>query len=191
MKKYLPIARSDIHVHLTLRDVETLFGPGHRLSVDRELTIPGQFAALEMVTLEGPSGSIENVVAVGPERSATQVEISYSNGLVLGLVPPVRESGDIEGTPGCVLLGPAGEVVLERGVIVAARHVHMHTRDAAEFGVTDGDRVRIKVPGERGLIFENVIVRVNPNYALEMHIDFDEGFAAGVEDFDLVELVCP
>lgn len=189
MKKYLPVARSDIHVHLTAWDVETLFGPGHRLTVDRELTIPGQFAAREWVTVQGPSGSIRDVVAVGPERSYTQVEISFSNGLALGLFPPVRESGDIEGTPGCVLLGPEGEVTLERGVIAAARHLHMHTDDAAEFGLEDGDRVRVLVSGERGLIFENVIVRVSSNYALEMHIDFDEGFAAGIEDFQFVELL--
>jgi putative phosphotransacetylase len=189
MKKYLPIARSDIHVHLTVPHVEALFGKGRRLTVDRELTIPGQFAASERVTVRGPAGSIRDVIPVGPERAVSQVEISRTNGLLLGIVPPVRESGDIEGTPGCVLVGPVGEVALEKGVIAAARHIHMHPRDAAEFGVEDGGIVRIKVPGERGLIFENVMVKISPDYALEMHIDFDEGFAAGVEDFQLVELL--
>jgi putative phosphotransacetylase len=189
MKKHLPLARSDIHVHLTAGHVEELFGPGHRLTLERELTIPGQFAALERVTVQGPEGSIRDVIPVGPERAATQVEISRSNGLALGIVPPVRLSGDIEGTPGCVLVGPEGAVVLERGVIAAARHIHMHPRDAAEFGVGDGDRVRIRVAGERGVVFENVTVKVSPDFALEMHIDFDEGFAAGVEDFQLVELL--
>jgi putative phosphotransacetylase len=117
------------------------------------------------------------------------VEVSFTNAAVLGISPPLRESGDLEGSPGAVLVGTAGELVLEKGVVAALRHIHMNTRDAREYGVEDGQRVRIRVPGERALVFENVIVRVDPAWALEMHIDFDEGYAAGVVDFQLVELI--
>lgn len=189
MKTQLPIAMSDIHAHLTRAAVDALFGPGHRLTKWRDLTIPGQFACRETVTVEGPAGSIPGAVVVGPERPYTQVEVSYTNAAALGITPPLRQSGDLDGSPGCVLVGPVGRLVLERGVIAALRHIHMHTRDAEEFGVKDGDRVRIRVPGPRGLVFENVIVRASPRDALEMHIDVDEGRAAGVVDFQLVELL--
>jgi len=128
-------------------------------------------------------------VVVGPTRSYTQVEVSFTNAAALGLTPPLRESGDIEGSPGAVLVGASGQLVLEKGIVAALRHVHMNTRDASDYGVTDGQRVKIRVPGDRGLVFENVIVRVDPTWALEMHIDCDEGRAAGVVDFQLVELI--
>jgi len=189
MKTMLPIARSDIHAHLTQAHVEALFGKGHVLTKWRDLTIPGAYACHETVVVRGPQGSIGGAVVVGPPRNYTQVEISFTNGSVLGIAPLLRESGDLEGTPGATLVGTAGELVLEKGVIAALRHIHMHTDDAREFGVKDGQKVRIRVPGERGLVFENVIVRVDPQWALEMHIDFDEGYAAGVADFQLVELL--
>ncbi len=185
----IPIARSDIHAHLTRTDVDTLFGKGHRLTNIRDLTIPGQFACAERIEVEGPSGRISGVVVVGPERPYTQVEISFTNGLTLGITPPLRESGNLEGTPGATLHGPAGSVVLKKGIIAALRHIHMHTTDAERFGVKDKQRVKVRVPGERPLVFEDVIVRVSPDYALEMHIDFDEGFAACVTDFMPVELI--
>jgi len=189
MKTHLPIARSDIHVHLTREHIEQLFGKGYELTKWQDLTIPGQFACRETVTVTGRLGSIEGVFVVGPARAYTQVEISFSNGLALGIDPPLRDSGDIEGSPGAVLHGTAGKVVLNKGVIAAKRHIHMHPKDAADFGVQDRQVVKIRVPGDRGLIFDNVTVRVSPENALEMHIDFDEGFAAGVEDFQLVELI--
>jgi putative phosphotransacetylase len=185
----LPIAMSDIHAHLTREHVDALFGKGHALTVWRELTIPGNFACGETVEVVGPKGRIAGVVVVGPERSYTQVEISFTNAAVLGISPPLRESGDLDGSPGCTLVGTAGSLRLEKGVIAALRHIHMHTRDAAEFGVADRQRVKIRVPGERALVYENVIVRANDSNALEMHIDVDEGHAAGVVDFQLVELI--
>jgi len=190
MKTMLPIARSDIHVHLTPEDVEALFGKGYKLTHVRELTIPGNFACAETVEVVGPKGSIKGAVVVAPTRNYSQVEVSFTNAEVLGVDPPLRESGDIEGTLGCTLIGAGGRtLVLQKGLIAALRHIHMHTDDAREFGVVNGQRVRIRVPGNRGLVFENVIVRVADNLALEMHIDMDEGRAAGVVDFQLVELV--
>ena len=190
MKTMLPIARSDIHVHLTMEDVEILFGKDYKLTHVRELTIPGNFACAETVEVVGPKGSIKGAVVVAPTRNYSQVEVSFTNAEVLGVDPPLRESGDIEGTLGCTLIGPGGRtLVLKKGLIAALRHIHMHTNDAKEFGVVNGQRVRIRVPGNRGLVFENVIVRVADNLALEMHIDMDEGRAAGVADFQLVELL--
>jgi putative phosphotransacetylase len=189
MKTMLPIAMSDIHVHLTPGHVELLFGRGHVLTKWRDLTIPGAYACRETVEVRGPAGSIPGAVVVGPPRNYTQVEISFSNAGALGITPPLRESGDLEGSPGAVLVGTAGELELAAGVIAARRHIHMNTIDAQEFGVADGQRVKIRVPGERALVFENVVIRVDPHWALEMHIDVDEGRAAGVTDFQLVELI--
>ncbi len=189
MKTMLPIAMSDIHAHLTQEDVEVLFGKGHTLTKWRDLTIPGAYACQETVEVRGPSGSITGAVVVGPTRKYTQVEISLTNASVLGIMPPLRESGDLEGSAGAVLIGTAGELVLQKGIVAALRHIHMNTSDARDFGVVDGQRVKIRVPGDRALVFENVIIRVNPEWALEMHIDMDEGRAAGVVDFQLVELI--
>lgn len=145
---------------------------------------------METVEVVGPKGSIKGAVVVAPSRKYTQVEVSYTNAAVLGLDPPLRESGDHAGSPGCTLIGKDGrKIVIEKGVIAAHRHIHMHTNDAREFGVVNGQRVKIRVPGERGLVFENVIVRVADDLALEMHIDMDEGRAANVVDFQLVELI--
>ncbi|PKL75254.1 MAG: propanediol utilization protein [Candidatus Melainabacteria bacterium HGW-Melainabacteria-1] len=190
MKTMLPIARSDVHVHLTQEDMETLFGMGHTLTHVRELTVPGNFACAETVEVVGPKGSVKGAVVVAPNRKYTQVEVSFTNAADLGIDPPLRESGDIEGSPGCTLIGSEGRtLVLKKGLVAALRHIHMHTDDAKEFGVVNGQRVKIRVPGERGLVFDNVIVRVADNLALEMHIDMDEGRAAGVVDFQLVELI--
>ncbi len=189
MKTQLPVARSDIHIHLTEQHIEELFGKDYKLTKWFDLTIPGQFACNEKVAVTGNDGSIEGVVVVGPARNYTQLEISFSNGLTLGITPPLRNSGDIDGTPGVILTGTLGKIILEKGVIAAKRHIHMHTKDAEDFGVTDRQIVRIKVPGPRGLVFDEVMVRVSPDNALEMHIDFDEGFSAGIEDFQLVELI--
>jgi putative phosphotransacetylase len=189
-KNMLPIARSDIHVHLTKEDTDALFGKDYVLTHIKELTIPGNYACAETVEVVGPKGSIKGAVVVAPCRSYTQVEISFTNAEVLGIDPPLRESGDIEGSPGCVLIGTGGrKIELKKGVVAALRHIHMHPRDAEDFGVTAGERVKIRVPGERGLVFENVIVRVADNLALEMHIDMDEGRAAKIVDFQLVELI--
>ena len=190
MRNMLPIAMSDIHVHLTEEDKDALFGKGYTLTHVRELSIPGNFACAETVEVVGPKGSVKGAVVVAPCRKYTQVEVSLTNAVQLGVEVPLRESGNIEGTPGCTLVGADGrKLVLKKGLIAALRHIHMHTKDAAEFGVVNGQRVKIRVPGERALVFENVIVRAADDLALEMHIDVDEGRAAGVVDFQLVELI--
>ncbi|NLG82837.1 MAG: phosphate propanoyltransferase [Bacilli bacterium] len=189
MKTKLPIAMSNRHVHLSPEHLEALFGAGYELTKFKDLSQPGQFAANEKVDVVGPKGTLKGVRVLGPCRGKTQIEISKTDSFVLGIYPPVRDSGDIKGTPGAKIVGPKGEIEIEEGVIIAARHIHMHPDDAKEFGVKDKDRVRIKVDGERGLIFDNVLVRVRDDFALEMHVDIDEGNAAGVNNGDLVEIV--
>jgi acetate kinase len=174
----IPIGVSAHHVHLSVEHVEALFGKGHRLTPRSPLTQPGQFACEEKVTLVGPKGRVERVRILGPEREATQVEISRTEEFKLGIDAPVRLSGDIEGTPGLTIAGPEGEVVLDKGVICAQRHIHMSPEDALHFGVRDRDVVMVKVEGERSLIFGDVIVRVKPDFVLELHLDTDEANAA-------------
>jgi acetate kinase len=169
------------HAHLTQEHVEKLYGPGHQLTRHTDLSQPGQFACKEQVTLVGPKGRIERVRVLGPVRKATQVEIAMTEQFKLGVHPPVRESGDIAGTPGCTLEGPAGSVVLDRGVICALRHIHMTPADALRYGVRDKSVVRVRIGGDRELIFGDVLVRVDPHFSLAMHLDTDEGNAAGIE----------
>ncbi|MBI9109108.1 MAG: phosphate propanoyltransferase [Spirochaetales bacterium] len=185
----LPIARSDIHIHLTSEHIETLFGKDYKLTNIKDLTIPGQFACLETVAVVGPQGRIENVVVVGPARPYTQVEISRTNGLTLGVDAPLRLSGDIAGSPGIRIIGPAGELQLSEGLIIASRHIHMHDTDARKLGIKNGEQVSVRVPGPRGLIFNEVKIKSGPNEALEMHVDLDEGHAADIIDFQEVELI--
>jgi acetate kinase len=177
----VPIEVSAHHVHLTQEHVETLFGPGHTLTPASELSQPGQFASEEQVTLVGPKGRIERVRVLGPVRSATQVEIAMTEQFKLGIHPPIRESGDIKDTPGVVLEGPAGTVTLEQGVVCALRHIHMTPEDALRFGVKDKCTVRVRVPGDRELLFGDVLVRVHPNFRLAMHVDTDEANAANIK----------
>ncbi|ADG81498.1 phosphate propanoyltransferase [Thermincola potens] len=186
----VPIGISNRHVHLARQDVDLLFGPGYELSVFKELQ-PGQYAARETVTLAGPKGIIEKVRVLGPVRKKTQVEISRADGFKLGINPPVRDSGDLEGTPGLIIIGPRGAVTLENGVIIARRHIHMSPGDAERFGVQDGSRVDVEVPGLRGVIFKNVLVRVHKDFELEMHIDVEEGNAAGLNNQDRVRIIGP
>ncbi len=177
----IPIAVSARHAHLTIASVEALFGAGHRLVAARQISQPGQFAAAETVTLVGPAGRIEHVRIVGPERGVDQVEISRTDEFVLGIDAPVRESGDLAHTPGIRIEGPTGTIQLNSGVICPLRHIHMAPRDAAAFGVEDGDRVDVHVRSAgRELTFGDVRARVHPSYALEMHLDTDEGNAAGL-----------
>lgn len=189
MKTQLPIALSNRHIHLSRKDIDTLFGEGYELTKTKDLSQPGQFACEEKVDIVGPKRTIKGVRILGPERSETQVEVSVSDAFTLGVESVIKNSGDLTDTPGAKIVGPKGEVELEKGIIVAARHIHMHTTDGEEFGVADKDMVKIKVNGPRGLIFDNVLVRVNPSYALEMHVDVEEGNAAGVKNGDIVELI--
>ncbi|MEG0571384.1 MAG: phosphate propanoyltransferase [Oscillospiraceae bacterium] len=167
------------HLHVTKEDLETLFGKGVSLSNKKDLSQPGQFATNERVTVVGPKGEIAGVTILGPERSATQIELSLSDARKLGLNAPVRESGDIEGSAPCKLVGPQGEVELTKGVIAAKRHIHATPEEAAELGVKDKDIVWVKIESkERKTIFGDVVVRVSDNFSLAMHVDTDEANAA-------------
>ena len=189
MKTQLPIALSNRHIHLSQKDLDILFGEGYELTKFKDLSQPGQFACEEKVDVVGPKKTIKGVRILGPVRPETQFEISVADAFTLGVDSVIRNSGDIDNTPGAKLVGPKGEVELDKGLIVAARHIHMHTSDGEDFGVADKDLVSVKVNGPRGLVFDNVLVRVHPTYALEMHVDVEEGNAAGIKNGDLVELI--
>ena len=176
-----PVEVSAHHIHLTQAHVEALFGPGHQLTKHSDLSQPGQYACVEQLAIVGPKGRIERVRVLGPARKYTQVEIAMTEQFKLGVHPPIRESGDIADTPGCTLEGPAGSVQLDHGVICALRHIHMTPADALRYGVRDKSVVRVRITGDRELIFGDVLVRVDPSFALAMHIDTDEANAANVQ----------
>ena len=168
------------HIHLTQEHVDILFGAGHQLTHKKDLSQPGQFACEERVTVVGPKRELKNVSILGPVRKESQVELSATDARSIGLNAPVRESGVLEGSAPCKLVGPAGEVELEYGVIVAKRHIHITPEDAAAFGVSDKEIVKVKVDSDdRSLIFDDVVVRVSASYATAMHIDTDESNACG------------
>ncbi len=184
------VGLSNKHVHLSKEHIDILFGKGHELTPCKDLSQPGQFACDEKVDLVGPKRTIKGVRILGPARKESQVEIAFADAFTLGLKDvPVRDSGKLDGTPGIKLAGPCGEVELEKGVIVAARHIHMHTSDAEKYGLKDKDIVKVKVGGQRGVIFENVLIRVSDSYALDMHLDVEEGNAAGLSNGDTVEVI--
>ncbi|MFC3769805.1 phosphate propanoyltransferase [Paenibacillus sp. GCM10012303] len=182
MEKIVPVGVSARHIHLSQEHIELLFGAGYELKPLKPLSQPGQFAAEETVAVYGPKGKFDKVRILGPARKASQIEISKTDSFQLGIDAPVRESGNIEGTPGITVKGPAGEVVLERGVIIAARHIHFHTKEAAEWGIRDKQLLRVRVGGTRPLVFEDVIARISDQFALDMHIDTDEANAAGIKN---------
>lgn len=169
------IETSARHVHVTQEVLEVLYGKGYNLTVKKELSQPGQFAANEKVDVVGPKGTLKCSI-LGPCRKENQVEVSFSDARALGVTAPVRESGDVAGSAPCKLVGPAGEVTLNEGVIVAKRHVHMTPKDAEAFGVKNGEIVKVEVLNETGrkVIFEDTVIRVSEKYALAMHIDTDE-----------------
>lgn len=168
------------HAHVTKEHMAILFGEGSTLHPVRELSQPGQFLSEERVRLEGPRGSMDRVSILGPERKATQVEISFSDARVLGVTPPVRESGDVAGSAPVKLIGPAGSVEISEGVIVAKRHIHITPEDAAKYGLKDKQVVGVKVGGDRALTFSETVVRVSDKFATAMHVDVDEFNAAGL-----------
>ena len=169
------------HCHLTQEAVEALFGPGHQLTPMKWLYQEGQFAAKESLTLIGPrSRVISNLRILGPCRTLNQVELAYTDAIALGFKIPLRQSGNIAGTPGCMLMGPAGFFAMEEGVIRAAPHVHMHPDDATYYQVKNGDYMRLQIGGEAGVTFNRLLVRVDPSFKLEVHIDTDEGNACGL-----------
>jgi len=184
------VGLSNKHVHLSKEHINILFGEGHELTPFKDLSQPGQYACEEKVDMVGPKRTIPGVRILGPARKESQVEMVLSDGFTLGLKEvPVRDSGNLEGTPGIKLVGPCGEVELSRGVIAAARHIHMHTSDAEKYGLKDKQLVKVKVGGPRGLIFENVLIRAHETFALDMHLDVEEGNAAGLANGDVVEVI--
>ncbi len=187
--RQVKVGVSNRHIHLDRKAMDVLFGKDSELHPKKELGQPGQYAAEETVTLKGPRGELKRVRVLGPLRAQTQVEISVTDGFAVGVKPPVRESGQLEGTPGIEVIGPKGSVVLDEGVIVALRHIHMHTSDAERFGVKNGQIVQVKVGGDRGGVLDNVVVRVSPKFDLEMHIDVDEANGLGIATGDFVEVL--
>ncbi|MDD3150960.1 MAG: phosphate propanoyltransferase [Candidatus Gastranaerophilales bacterium] len=177
----IPIEISARHVHLSEPDLETLFGVGFELKKFKDLSQPGQFAAEEAVKLIGPRGEINSVRILGPCRAQTQVEVSETEARQLGINPPVRDSGNLDGTPGIKVVGPKGEVILNQGVILALRHIHIDPETAAKLKIKNYDRAKVDTSGLRDLLFENVLVRVSPDFKLAMHIDTDEANAAGID----------
>ena len=173
------VEASGRHVHLSRKELDALFGTGYELTKAKDLSQPGQYASKERLTVVGPKGAFHNVVILGPVRKESQVEVSLTDCLQLGVKAPIRESGDIEGTPGIVLVNGDKSVSLDKGLIVAKRHVHMTPEDAEKLGVKNHDIVKVKVEGARPLIFDDVVIRVSPKFATYMHIDYDEANACG------------
>ncbi len=184
----VPVGISNRHIHLTQEHIEILFGSGFELTVYKPLSQPGQFAAEEKVDLIGPKGSITGVRVLGPARKESQVELSFTDTFKVGISASVRDSGDLHDTPGIVIVGPKGEVKLERGVIVAGRHIHMSEAEAKEYHVKDRDRVQVMLPGERGGIMDEVLIRVSKDFRLDFHIDTDEGNAFELKNGQIVNV---
>ena len=189
MKK-IPLGISGRHVHVTQAHLETLFGKGYELTEFKPLSQPGQYAANEKVDVVSPKGNvIKGVRILGPVRPASQVEISRSDALRGGFIAPVRSSGDVKGSGPCTLVGPEGSVELEEGVIIADRHIHFSLEDAEAYGVSNGDIVSILVAGEKPGLLGNVLCRVSKSYALDCHLDTDDGSAFMLNTGDLATLV--
>ena len=188
-KRFVPVAASNRHIHVSSADLETLFGKGYALTPERALSQPGQFAAKETVTISGSKGKIDQVRVLGPARGKTQVEILMTDAFKLGVSPVVRLSGDLEGTPGATIIGPAGSLELSAGVIVAMRHVHISVEQAAWLGLQNGDLVSIRKGGVRALVFENVPVRCGEGHSLELHLDMEEANAGSIKNGELLEIV--
>lgn len=190
MSKLVRVGVSARHIHLSADYIDILFGPGYKLRPHKYVYQPGQYAAEETVDLAVGETTFKNVRVLGPERGQTQVEISLTDAVKLGIVVPVRDSGDIQGSPGLCLIGPKGMVVLPKGVIAAWRHVHMSPEDAAELGLNDRDFIQVRsASGVRPVIFDKVLVRVHKSFLLEMHVDTDEANAAMLSNGDMLEIV--
>ena len=181
-KIFVPLEASGRHVHVTKEQALALFG--HDLTPVRELSQPGQYLAKERVTVTGPKGEFQNVAVLGPARKAAQVEISLTDGRTLGITPPVRLSGDTKGSPGCTLTGTRGSVTFPEGIIAAQRHIHLHPQDAARFHVQDKQVVKLQTFTSRPAVFEEVMVRVSPDFSSAVHLDYDEANACGFQSGD-------
>ena len=189
--KFVPVGVSARHIHLSQADLDRLFGPGYCLRPFKALSQPGQFAAQEKVSVAGPKGEIAGVRVLGPVRGRTQVEVTFSDLMRLGIPGMVRMSGDTDGTPGCTLKGPAGQVTIPNGVIVAARHLHLSPGQAAAYGLKNGQAVKLRMTGPRPGLLEQVICRVGEGHDLEVHLDTDEANAFCITGASLLELVEP
>ncbi len=177
------------HVHLDKESVEALFGVGHKLTPKRELSQPGQYLEEERVDVIGPKGSFKNVAVLGPERKHVQVEVSFSDAFALGINPPIRQSGDTKGSASVTLVGPAGEITIDEGAIVALRHVHMTPKDAEKLGLVDNQIVSVEALTDRKLVFEDTVIRVSPKFRTRMHVDVDEAGAAHIAGFALGKII--
>lgn len=190
MERPVLIETSARHAHISRADLDVLFGEGYELTPIKDLSQPGQFACAERIAVIGPKGSFPAVSILGPLRLETQIELSASDVRSIGFCAPIRESGDLAGSPGCKIAGPKGEITLEKGVIIAKRHVHMTPEAAESYGIADKQLVSVSIPGEeRSLQFGDVVARVNPAYALAMHIDTDEANAAGAKPGLIGEII--
>ncbi|WP_315078883.1 phosphate propanoyltransferase [uncultured Clostridium sp.] len=184
----IPIGVSNRHIHLSQKDLDILFGEGYVLTKKVDLKQPGQFAAKENVTIRGPKGEFENVRILGPVRQQSQVEISLTDSFRLGIRPPIKESGQLNDTPGLEIVGPKGSIKISKGTIIALRHIHMTPYYAEKMGVKDKDIVEVGAFGERQGVLGNVLIRVSDKYSLEMHIDVDEANACALKNNDFVIL---
>jgi len=173
----VPVGISNRHIHLSQPDLDTLFGAGYQLTKTKDLSQPMQYACKETLIIGGPKGAIEKVRILGPVRNETQVEILQTDCFKLGIIAPVRLSGDLQGTPGITLIGPKGSIYLSKGLMIAQRHIHMTPEDATRFGVIDGEQISIQIDGLRGGTYANVAIRANTVSALECHIDTEEANA--------------
>ena len=185
----IPVGISNRHIHLSQEDLETLFGPGYELTKIKDLKQPGQIACKETVTIVGPKGALEKIRVLGPVRKATQVELLLGDSFKLGIKPPTRMSGDLAGTPGCTIVGPAGTVVLSEGCIVAQRHIHMTAAEAAAYGVTNGQIVSMEFDGPRCGTLGNVAIRAGEGHALECHVDTEEANALAITSKTTFKLI--
>ena len=186
-KLFVELEASGRHVHVTKEQAQQLFG--HGLTAKRPLSQPGQYLAKERLTVIGPKGEFQNVAVLGPERKEAQIEVSLTDGRTLGVEPPVRASGSVQGSPGVVLQGPKGRITLQQGVIAAQRHIHVHTGDAGKLGVRDKQIVKLQTFTDRPVVFEDVLVRVSPDFATYVHLDYDEANACGMKPGDLGRII--
>ena len=185
----IPVGISNRHINLSQEDFETLFGAGATMTHFKDLSQPGQFACKEVMTIVGPGGAIERVRLLGPARKQTQVEVSVADCFKLGIKAPLRDSGDLAGSAPITIVGPKGSVNIPEGCIIALKHIHMHTDDAARLGLKDRDHVNVQTCGERNLMFQEVLIRVSDKFKLEMHVDMDEANAASLSNGDKVRIV--
>lgn len=189
VRTMVPVGISARYVHLQQDHLEALFGKGYTLTKRKELSQIGQYAAEETVTLVGLKNKIQKVRILGPLRKETQVEITASEARLLGIIAPVRNSGDLKNTPGLTIVGPKGSIIINQGVIIAERHIHMSPEEARVYQVTNGQKVKVKIPGVKGGMMDNISLRVDKGYRLDFHIDTDDANAFQLQQGQLLELV--